>query len=123
MEPLFGQHLIIGIQGHHFKSRKKKSFLWKRICGGVVLFGRNCESIQQLWNLCEEIQSLSDSRPSSKLPFFIGPSIWKEDEFIAFPPHPLLFGHALQEARRVGFASDGLSVCPEYGTRTKGFRN
>ena len=70
METLFGQHLIVGIQGTALKDEEKK-FLVKKDIGGVVLFRRNCESVQQLCHLCEEIQSLR-TQTASKLPFFIG---------------------------------------------------
>ena len=66
----FGQHLIVGIQGLTL-SHEEKKFLVEEDGGGVVLFRRNCQDIQQLSQLCEEIQSLS-SNTASKLPFFIG---------------------------------------------------
>jgi beta-N-acetylhexosaminidase len=65
-----GQMMIVGISGTVLTDAEK-SFLVDNNIGGVVLFGRNVESPEQVHRLCSEIQKLRFSMPS-KTPFYIG---------------------------------------------------
>jgi beta-N-acetylhexosaminidase len=65
-----GQLMIVGISGNALTDWEK-NFLVENNIGGVVLFGRNVESPQQVHKLCSEIQKLRFSKPD-KTPFYIG---------------------------------------------------
>lgn len=65
----FGNLFFIGIQGHTLTSDEKK-WIIKNDIAGITLFRRNLIAPQQLKELCQEIQSLSQ-HTKSKLPLFI----------------------------------------------------
>lgn len=67
---LIGQHMFIGISGHALTAEEKK-FIVENDIGGICLFGRNVSTPDQVYDLCEEIQSLS-KKQTSKAPIFIG---------------------------------------------------
>ena len=68
MEKL-GQLFVIGLSGPDLKPEEKK-FIVDNNIGGVILFGRNCESPKQIYQLCQEIQSLSQKQ-KDQAPLFI----------------------------------------------------
>ncbi len=70
MKHLLGQHVFIGVSGKTLTDDEKK-FIVENNIGGVTLFGRNCESPEQIRSLCAEIQSLRHRMPD-KAPLFIG---------------------------------------------------
>ena len=70
LNELIGQHMLIGISGHTL-TEAEKSFIIENNISGVVLFGRNVSSPEQVRNLCAEIQSLRH-KMVSKAPLFIG---------------------------------------------------
>lgn len=70
MSPAIGQHFLIGISGKSLTADEKKFIVEKNI-GGITLFGRNCESPEQLRELCSELQSLRQLMPD-KAPLLIG---------------------------------------------------
>ena len=55
-----GQLFQVGISSTSLTDDEKK-FLKENNIGGVVLFARNLESPQQIYNLCSEIQSIKTS--------------------------------------------------------------
>lgn len=57
MRKLIGQHLIIGLSGKTLTSDEKK-FIIENNIGGVILFSRNIESLEQVHALNTEIQAL-----------------------------------------------------------------
>jgi beta-N-acetylhexosaminidase len=65
-----GQHVFIGISGKALTNDEKK-FIVENNIGGVTLFGRNCESPEQIHSLCSELQSLRHQM-RDKAPLFIG---------------------------------------------------
>ena len=69
MKSQIGQMLMIGLQGTQLSSEEKK-FIIENNIGGVVLFSRNFESIEQLHDLCREIHALHTSQ-ADKSPLFI----------------------------------------------------
>lgn len=69
MRQQIGQQIIIGIQGLTL-SRDEADFIVKNNIGGVILFKRNVESPQQIYELTREIQSLRP-RMADKAPLFI----------------------------------------------------
>lgn len=69
MKDIIGQHLIIGLAGETL-SDAEKNFIVDNNIGGVVLFGRNCKSPEQIFNLCREVQNLRHQLPH-KTPLFI----------------------------------------------------
>lgn len=70
MNKLIGQHLIIGISGHTL-TPQEASFIVENNIGGIVLFGRNLDTPEQIHDLCCEIQSLRH-KMKNKAPLFIG---------------------------------------------------
>jgi len=64
-----GQQIIIGIQGLTL-SRDEADFIIKNNIGGVILFKRNLESPEQIYELTREIQSLR-TQMADKAPLFI----------------------------------------------------
>ncbi|HAG90609.1 MAG TPA: beta-N-acetylhexosaminidase [Bdellovibrionales bacterium] len=65
-----GQLLIIGIEGKDL-TEKEADFIVRNDIGGVILFSRNIESPQQVFELNQKIQKLS-KKTHSHAPFFIG---------------------------------------------------
>ena len=70
MNKTIGQLLFIGVSGEVL-TPEEKTFIIENNIGGVVLFGRNLKSPQQIHALCCEIQSLRHQMPD-KAPIFIG---------------------------------------------------
>ncbi len=56
-----GQLFFCGISGFRLTD-EEKTWLKEKNIGGVCLFGRNCQSPEQLFELCAEIQSLSEKK-------------------------------------------------------------
>lgn len=69
MREKIGPSLIIGIQGFALTA-EETAFLVRENIGGVILFKRNFESPRQLFDLSQELRSLS-KRKTDKMPFFI----------------------------------------------------
>ncbi len=67
LDKKLGQLFQVGISGTSLTQDEKK-FLTKNNIGGVVLFARNLESPEQIYNLCQEIQSL---KTFDAVPFII----------------------------------------------------
>lgn len=70
LNELIGQHMLIGISGLTL-TESEKSFIIENNISGVVLFGRNVSTPEQVRNLCSDIQSLRH-KMISKAPLFIG---------------------------------------------------
>lgn len=70
LHQLAGQLTLIGISGHSLTDDEKK-FIVENNISGVVLFGRNVSTPQQIRDLCAEIQSLRHQMVD-KAPLFIG---------------------------------------------------
>jgi len=62
MQSQLGQLFFIGLSGLTLTSQEKK-FIVENNIGGVVLFNRNIASVEQLHELCTEIQSLRHEMP------------------------------------------------------------
>jgi len=69
MRNVIGQHLFIGVSGKTLTEDEKK-FIIENNIAGITLFGRNCESPEQVRQLCAEIQNLRH-RMIDKVPLFI----------------------------------------------------
>lgn len=67
---LVGQLTLIGISGHSLTADEKK-FIVENNISGVVLFSRNVSTPQQIYDLCNEIQSLR-FQMADQAPLFIG---------------------------------------------------
>lgn len=65
-----GQHIFIGLSGLSLTTQEKKFIIDNNI-GGVILFGRNIQSPEQVHALCSEVQALRHKMPY-KAPLFIG---------------------------------------------------
>jgi len=70
LNELIGQHMLIGVSGHTLTEFEKR-FIVENNISGVVLFGRNVSTPEQVRDLCAEIQSLRH-KMASKAPLFIG---------------------------------------------------
>ncbi len=70
LNELVGQLTLIGISGHTLTSDEKK-FIVENNISGVVLFARNVAEPKQIYDLCNEIQSLRHQM-ADKAPLFIG---------------------------------------------------
>lgn len=70
LNELIGQHMLIGVSGLTLTDFEKK-FIVENNISGVVLFGRNVSTPEQIRDLCAEIQSLRH-KMASKAPLFIG---------------------------------------------------
>ena len=57
-----GSCLMVGIQGFNL-TKKEKDFIITNQISGVVLFKRNLQSFQQIYELCSEIKSLTSPSP------------------------------------------------------------
>lgn len=64
-----GQHFFIGLKGLSLEPAEKK-FIIENNIGGVILFGRNIQSPEQVHALCTEVASLRHQMPN-KTPLFI----------------------------------------------------
>lgn len=62
--------IMMGISGVQLTAEEKKFIIQNNI-GGVILFSRNYQDPQQLFELCSEIQSLSQQQ-EDRAPLFIG---------------------------------------------------
>lgn len=69
MENNLGQLFFIGISGYTLTSEEKK-FIVENNIGGIVLFGRNVSTPEQVHALCSEIQALRHEMPGQH-PLFI----------------------------------------------------
>lgn len=69
MRNKIGQLFFIGISGHSLTNDEKK-FIVENNIGGVVLFSRNVSTVEQVHDLCTEIQALRHQMPD-KAPLFI----------------------------------------------------
>ncbi|PWU13679.1 MAG: beta-N-acetylhexosaminidase [Bdellovibrio sp.] len=69
LEKLAGHHLIMGLSGPTLSAEERR-FLVDYDIAGVILFPRNLNSPQQIYDLTAEIQSLS-SKTVSGLPLFV----------------------------------------------------
>ncbi len=67
---VIGQTLFVGLSSTSLKE-EEKSFLVENNIGGVILFDRNIENPEQLFNLILDIQKLRPQMPSQQT-FFIG---------------------------------------------------
>lgn len=65
-----GQLFVVGIKGTSV-NQDEAQFIINNNIGGVVLFGRNIESPEQVHALCSQVQALRH-RMSEKVPLFIG---------------------------------------------------
>lgn len=89
-----GQLMIIGVSGTSLTADEKK-FIIENGIGGVVLFGRNCKSPDQIHALCSEIQALRHHQ-AEKTPLFIsvdmegGRVARLKSPFTQWPPLKLL---------------------------------
>ena len=70
LNELVGQLTLIGISGYSLTGDEKK-FIVENNISGVVLFSRNVAEPKQIYDLCQEIQSLR-TRMADKAPLFIG---------------------------------------------------
>lgn len=70
LNELVGQLTLIGISGHSLTEEEKKFIIDNNI-SGVVLFARNVVEPKQIYDLCQEIQSLRH-KMADKAPLFIG---------------------------------------------------
>ncbi|AZZ38094.1 beta-N-acetylhexosaminidase [Bdellovibrio sp. qaytius] len=70
LNELIGQHMLIGVSGLTLTESEKR-FIVENNISGVVLFGRNVSTPEQIRDLCAEIQSLRH-KMASKAPLFIG---------------------------------------------------
>lgn len=70
LNELVGQLTLIGISGHTLTADEKK-FIVENNISGVVLFSRNVANPQQIYDLCNEIQSLR-YQMADQAPLFIG---------------------------------------------------
>lgn len=70
MRAILGQHIFIGLSGKSLTQDERK-FIVDNNIGGVTLFGRNCESPEQVHALCADIQSLRH-KMKDRAPLFIG---------------------------------------------------
>jgi beta-N-acetylhexosaminidase len=64
-----GQSLIIGLKGPALTPEESK-FISENNIGGVIFFGRNLETPEQILALCRDLQKLSTSMPD-RVPLFI----------------------------------------------------
>lgn len=69
MKNMIGQHFIIGLKSTSLL-KEEADFIKKNSIGGVILFKRNVDTPEQIFNLCQEIQSLHHTN-SDRLPLFI----------------------------------------------------
>ena len=69
MKKQIGQHFIIGLRGKELLAEESQLIVDHNI-GGVILFDRNLESVEQIRNLCADIQNLRHKLPG-KNPLFI----------------------------------------------------
>lgn len=69
MKNIIGQHLIIGLKGTKLEA-DEADFIVKNNIGGVILFGRNYQSAEQVHKLCSDVQMLRHRMPD-KAPLFI----------------------------------------------------
>ncbi|MCB0362698.1 MAG: beta-N-acetylhexosaminidase, partial [Bdellovibrionales bacterium] len=69
MKNLIGQQFIIGLKGKELLDEEAK-FITDNNIGGVVLFDRNLESVEQIRKLCSDLQNLRYKLPN-KAPLFI----------------------------------------------------
>lgn len=69
MRQQIGQQMIIGIKGLHLE-KEEADFIVENNIGGVIFFGRNVESPEQVRELVLEIQSLR-ARMKDKAPLFV----------------------------------------------------
>ncbi len=70
LNELVGQLTLIGISGHTLTETEKK-FIVENNISGVVLFSRNVAEPKQIYDLCNEIQSLRHQMVD-RAPLFIG---------------------------------------------------
>ncbi|MCB0394041.1 MAG: beta-N-acetylhexosaminidase, partial [Bdellovibrionales bacterium] len=67
---VIGQTFFVGISGKTLTPEESK-FIAENNIGGVILFDRNLENPEQLYQLCQEIQKLRFKMVDQQ-PLFIG---------------------------------------------------
>lgn len=110
-----GQHFFIGLKGLTLLSEEKK-FIIENNVGGVVLFGRNIQSPEQVHTLCSEIASLRHQMPD-KAPIFI--SIDQEGGRVARIKAPLTVWPPLSKLGDIDNPTVSFHVMHRIGTELK----
>ena len=71
MDELVGQQFIIGLSGEEI-TQEEARFIVENNIGGVVLFDRNLQSLEQIYKLIKDLQNLSSKQKTKNpLPLFI----------------------------------------------------
>lgn len=112
---LLGQHFFIGLKGLTLLPDEKK-FIVENNIGGVILFGRNIQSPEQVHSLCSEIASLRHQMPD-KAPLFI--SIDQEGGRVARLRAPLTVWPPLSKLGDIDNPTVSFHVMHRIGTELK----
>lgn len=110
-----GQLFFIGLSGTSLTSSEKK-FIVDNNIGGVVLFGRNISTLQELIALTTELHSLKNQRPD-KSPLFIG--IDMEGGRVARLKDPFTIWPPLKKLGDLDSASTAFEMAENMGQELK----
>ncbi len=110
-----GQLLFIGLSGTSLTSSEKK-FIVENNIGGVVLFGRNISTLEELIQLTTELHSLKNQRPD-KSPLFIG--IDMEGGRVARLKDPFTIWPPIKKLGELDSASTAFEMAENMGQELK----
>lgn len=110
-----GQLLFIGLKGTSLSS-EEKSFIVQNNIGGIVLFGRNISTLEELLELTSELHSLKAHR-ADKSPLFIG--IDMEGGRVARLKEPFTVWPPLKKLGELDSASTAFEMAENMGQELK----
>ena len=115
MEKLIGQQLIVGLSGESLTDGEAR-FIVENNIGGVILFERNLKSIEQIYQLIDEIQGLRH-RMIKPFPLFI--SIDMEGGRVHRLKSPFTFWPPLKNLGEIGSPSMAFQFAHKMGQELK----
>ena len=110
-----GQLLFIGLKDTSLTPEEKK-FITQNNIGGVVLFGRNINTLEELLNLTSELHSLKAQR-ADKSPLFVG--IDMEGGRVARLKDPFTIWPPLKKVGNLDSASTAFEMAENMGQELK----
>lgn len=110
-----GQLLFIGLKSPSLTSEEKK-FIVENNIGGVVLFGRNISTLEELLKLTTDLHSLKNQRPD-KSPIFVGVDM--EGGRVARLKDPFTIWPPLRKLGELDSASTAFEMAENMGEELK----
>ena len=115
MEKLIGQQLIIGLSGESLTD-EEAGFIVKNNISGVILFDRNLKSVEQIYQLINEVQGLRH-KMIKPLPLFV--SVDMEGGRVHRLKSPFTFWPPVKNLGEIGSSSVAFQFAHRMGQELK----